>query len=604
MDMQLSQTVHWYRSLGFPNVPLAMPRKTATADAEADTVLPVSDNNKLLSHAVNTVVTKPLAETGDVFANTVIPDALPLTTGSKATMPSATNTDATTDSKKKKKAMVEIPVELLMLAASGYLSTLNPALVSVITEQIDTSFFWNFNILDYAGMGFPRVSRSLKRGAVPYDPETDPETQRRGGLDKFIYTKHQQIKNANWANLWEEFLRESQNSPGALLMPAVMFATLPVLSRFTDFPAGRRAIQLGGQMMQDKHLSPLTSYLQEQGYANKEFKTPEERKQLLSQYYQSLFAQKDNPQFLNTVVSSASVAVNKPATLTPVLDMIIERPSEPIYTLTLEHLKNVSGKDSLPKFGEQPFAFSIGKVPLQVEAHPIPAYANKKAFVLSTQGNVTLGQLSAQWAESLAMLTEFQLKHGGVRKATFNFGADKALYQEHETLRQQYVILTNLLDAAIESTNKQLGASVANEPSQLVLGTKGKKSVSVGSFMQFANQADKVQDVLVSAFKKLDKNTQMPPTGEHFIQALEQTQHNMGAFKFAITIGAGVWMSWWMWTLAHVLQAGRAYPANRLVRSEGSQQPNLQEPITAPSTLVTTSPSRLLDIQGRQPLQQ
>lgn len=594
MDMQLSQKTNWYRStgVGLPNPMVSTPRKTAT---ELATVPVVSTS----SSVTNT------AEVGDVFANTVIPDALPLMTDPKALMhptTTATVAEATTvEPKKKKKTPIEIPVELIMLAASGYLSTLNPALVSVITEQIDTSFFWNFNILDYAGMGFPRVSRSLKRGAVPYDPETDPETQRREGLDKFLYTKQQQVKNANWANLWEEFLRESQNSPGALLMPAVVFALLPVVSRFTDFPAGRRAIQLGGQMMRDKHFEPLASYLQEKGYATQELKTPERRKQFLSQYYQSLFEQQNNPAFLNTSISSASVAVNKPATLTPVLDMIIERPSEPIYTLTLDNLKAVAKTETLPTFGEAPVTFNIGHIPLQVATHPIPAYANKKAFVLSAANDsVTLGQLSAQWAESLAKLTAFQLEHGGVRKATFNFGANKALYQEHQQLRQEYVVLTNLLDVAIETANKQLGASVANDPSQLVLGTMNKKPVSVGSFMHFANQADKVQDVLVSAFKKLDKNTKVAATGEHFLQALEQTQHNMGAFKFVVTIGSGIWMSWWMWTLAHVLQAGRAYPANRLVRSEGGKQQAEATGASPVSTVVTTplNPKRMIPSEG------
>lgn len=587
MDMQLSQKTNWYRSsgFGFPNPLAVSPRKIATELA----AVPVAGVSSV-STTTNVTATST-TEPGDVFANTIIPDALPLITDPKALLqPASTGTETTaTDPKKKKKNPIEIPVELIMLAASGYLSTLNPALVSVITEQIDTSFFWNFNILDYAGMGFPRVSRSLKRGAVPYDPETDPETQRREGLDKFLYTKQQQIQNANWANLWEEFLRESQNSPGALLMPAVVFALLPVLSRFTDFPAGRRAIQLGGQMMRDKHFSPLTAYLQEKGYANKELKTPEQRKQLLSQYYQSLFEQKNNSAFLDATIGSANVAVNKPATLTPVLDMIIERPSEPIYTLTLDNLKGVAKTDTLPKFGEAPVTFNIGNVPLQIAAHPIPAYANKKAFVLSAANDsVTLRQLSAQWAESLANLTAFQLKHGGVRKATFNFGADKALHQEHQQLRQEYVVLTNLLDAAIETANKQLGASVANDPSQLVLGSMNKKPVSVGSFMHFANQADKVQDVLVSAFKKLDKNTKVAATGEHFLQALEQTQHNMGAFKFAVTIGSGIWMSWWMWTLAHVLQAGRAYPANRLVRSEGGKQQAEATQSTAMPPIATT----------------
>jgi hypothetical protein len=477
--------------------------------------------------------------------------------------------------KKKKKSPIEIPVELLMLGVSGYLSTLNPAVASVITEQIDTSFFWNFNILDYAGMGFPRVSRSLKRGAVPYDPDTDPETQKREGLDQYVYIKKQQVKNANWDNLWEEFLRECQNSPGALLLPALLFTAIPLTSRFTGFPAGRRGFQVGGKEIDTNHIQPFVGYLNQLKTTNPAMPTiVEERQQLLSEYYQSLFKQ-ENPALIESTLPAVSIAINKPVTLFPLFKGIKERPSESIYTLTPKQLTALAGQ-TLPALNSEGIDLSVGGIAFKVERHPSSDFAKANTFTLSTKAPVTVGQLSQAWADALANLTAFQLKHDGVAKATFPWGSNKQLHTEHQSLIQHYVLLTNILDAGIEVANKQLGASSHANPSQINLGHNitGGKPFKVNSFMHFANQADKIQDVIVAGFKKLDKaKATVEPTVENFVHALKQTQHNMGAMKFVVTIGSGIWMSWWMWTLAHILQAGRAYPANRLVRSESTQPP-------------------------------
>lgn len=475
--------------------------------------------------------------------------------------------------KKKKKSPLEIPVELIMLAVSGYLSTLNPAVASVITEQIDTSFFWNFNILDYAGMGFPRVSRSLKRGAVPYDPDTDPETQKREGLNQYFYIKQQQAKNANWDNLWEEFLRECQNSPGALLLPALLFTAIPIASQFTGFPAGRRAFQMGGKDIDTNHVQPFVSYLE--NLKTTKDKMPEDveaRKTLLSGYYQSLFEQ-ETSDYLTTELPTLSVAINKPVTLFPLFRGIKERPPESNYTLTPKQLEALAG-NKLPSIGSEGIELSAGGITFKVERHPTPDFAKANAYMLSTKDPVTVEELSKAWSESLANLTAFQLTHNGVAKAAFPWGSNKHLHTEHQTLIQTYVLLTNMLDTGIEVANKAMGASSHDNPSQLNLGGKPNKdkAFKVKSFMNFANQADKVQDVIVAAFKKLDNaKATVEPTVDNFVHALKQTQHTMGAVKFVVTIGSGVWMSWWMWTLAHLLQAGRAYPANRLVRSEGVQ---------------------------------
>jgi hypothetical protein len=126
-----------------------------------------------------------------------------------------------------------------------------------------------------------------------------------------------------------------------------------------------------------------------------------------------------------------------------------------------------------------------------------------------------------------------------------------------------------------------------------------------------------VQDVIVAAFKKLDNaKATVEPTVENFVHSLKQTHHTMGALKFVVTIGSGVWMSWWMWTLAHILQAGRAYPANRLVRSEGVQnklnpttgrtQPTPQENgstttiSTVPTKPTTLTQTTVLQAQGEE----
>ena len=493
--------------------------------------------------------------------------------------------------KKKKKSPIEIPVELLMLAVSGYLSTLNPAVASVITEQIDTSFFWNFNILDYAGMGFPRVSRSLKRGALPYDPDTDPATQKREGLDQWVYIKQQQAKNANWDNLGEEFLRECQNSPGALLLPALLFTAIPLTSRFTGFPAGRRAFQVGGKDIDTNHIQPFISYLDQVKAENPTMPTQvDERKQLLSGYYQSLFEQK-NQDFLKAELPPLSMAVNKPVTLFPLLRGIKERPSESIYTLTPKQLEGLT-EQKMPSLNSEGVDLTVGGITFKVERHPSPDFAKANAFMLSTKDPVTVEQLSKAWADALANLTAFQLEHDGVAKATFPWGSNKHLHTQHQSLMHQYVLLTNMLDVGVEVANKQLGASSHENPSQLNLGGQARedKAFKVKSFMSFANQADKVQDVIVAAFKKLDKaNATVEPTVDNFVHALKQTQHTMGAIKFVVTIGSAIWMSWWMWTLAHILQAGRAYPANRLVRSEGVRSEGVQNKISPP---MQTNPSK------------
>jgi hypothetical protein len=494
--------------------------------------------------------------------------------------------DDTNSTQKKKKSLVEVPVELLILAVSGYLSTLNPAMASVITEQIDTSFFWNFNMLDYAGMGFPRVSRSLKRGAVPYDPETDHETQKRTGINQWFYVKKKQIENANWDNLGEEFLRESQAAPGALLLPTLLFTAIPLMSRFTGFPSGRRAFQLGGNTVETNHVQPLVSYLNQLKAENPSMpKQVEDRKVLLSTYYQSLFRQ-ENHTFLTTPLPVLSVPINKPVTLFPIFSGIKERPAEPIYTLTLKQVEALAGK-KVPSLKEQPIELTVGDITFTVARHPSPDFAKADAFILATKEPITMQALVKAWADSLASLTAFQLEHNGVAKATLPWGKHKNLYNQHQALMQSYTLLTNMLDVGVEVANKQFGSSLMENPSQLKLGShlKQGKPFQINSFMTFANQADKIQDVIVAAFKQLDHApSSVEPTVDNFIHSLKQTQHTMGAIKFIVTIGAAVWMSWWMWTLSHMLQAGRAYPANRLVRSqaveESQEKPGLNQPIT------------------------
>ncbi|MFM7468803.1 MAG: hypothetical protein ACKO37_04830 [Vampirovibrionales bacterium] len=68
--------------------------------------------------------------------------------------------------------------------------------------------------LDVLGIWMPRIGVSLVRGALPYDPQKDPDLKTMSPWDAWRTGKWRQLKALNWPNLAEETNREFASGPG------------------------------------------------------------------------------------------------------------------------------------------------------------------------------------------------------------------------------------------------------------------------------------------------------------------------------------------------------------------------------------------------------
>jgi hypothetical protein len=443
---------------------------------------------------------------------------------------------------------LHVPPELLTLAFSGYLGTLNPGLTAGLTNKIDSQFFWNFMMLDFIGMGLPRVSRSLKRGALPYDPEKDPEAQKREGFNKWFYIKKREAENANWPNLYEEFLREAQAAPGSLLVPAMVFSSVPFISRFNALkpltPPGRRSLLMSTDEAQS-HANNIVHFMQKKPISIKNAQDTASLQTLGSGYIKHAFSQ------------------IPPADMQQPIDIAFgpKKSNDPYFHVShrqIETLKKHLHNDEHGFMG-------IGK-----------ALMNHKGKVDNDSPlqlkDVRLNDLTNEWADVQGKLLAFDVTHG-MGSAIFGTQAQK---QEHAFLTAKQQMLFQLMHQATIQVNSlnnpksRLNLSMAHLPIHTAEGTKPME------VLPYLRSMDKTRDLLSDGLRNYFKHNNAGSPAD----ALKQTVSSMKGFKGVLSMGSITWMMGWMWYLAHAIQAGREYPANRLV----------SESMNAPKTVTNELP--------------
>jgi hypothetical protein len=429
-----------------------------------------------------------------------------------------------------------VPPELLLLTLAGYVGTLNPALTAGLTNKIDSQFFWNFTVLDFIGMGFPRVSRSLQRGALPYDPDKDPEAQKRRGFDRWIYIKSKQAQNANWPNLYEELLREAQAAPGSLFVPAIIFSALPFASRFNALkhvtPPGRRSMWMPTHEVQ-QHCNNIVHFIRQKS-----------QNQALSKDTNSNSIQQLGTDFIKHMFEPAK---QLPDVQTRKMDLHINGKtlSDPYYhtsTRQLRLLQDELGNSS--EFLELGKALAVhgkslnAKTPLELKGITVPAVIDELAHV---QGQ----------------LLEYDIKHG---MGSAILGS-KTLKRKHAVLTAKQQMLFTLMHQATLQSNSVLQPEKRMQKTLLHLPIQTSKSIEEVDVLHHLRQLDKTRDLVADGLRNYFRQNRAGSPAD----AIEQTVSTMRGAKSFISMGAFAWMIGWMWYLAHAIQSGREYPANRMI---------------------------------------
>lgn len=457
-------------------------------------------------------------------------DTLSTQVKSDALLPAST-VGASRPAKQKNEAT--FPPELGLLFGLGVLGAMNPVAITPITEAIETNFLVNFNMLDFAGMGVPRVSRSLQRGAEPYNPNQDPKAQEKQGLDRWLYIKRQQLGHANWPNLYEELLREIQAAPGALLVPTLALAAMPLASRFTHQPFGRRALLLSRQALDEQ--SHLVTHL-----AQASKKPTLSFSELMTAYY-------------HNAMDASQPVHRKPLSLQLNLDKTEHYHTQ--YTLNeQDRLLLFQHRDRLPAWLANGLTPPPAAKPLQ--GRP-PHELNIKA---------SFQEVKTAWAEVMVRLADMDKAHGTGWKLL----TTPPLKQEREQLVREQALLSQLLDQAVIQVNHETSPQKPNQYHQLRLTTGA--SVNAGEFIL---HADKFRDVLTQLYHQSSEPIQSQALSE---KLAEKTQ-GMMTVKLLYSGLSLTAMCSWMWFLSHALQRGRAYPANRLIMEAGSEPIKSTEPI-------------------------
>jgi hypothetical protein len=428
--------------------------------------------------------------------------------------------------KKHEEAKFEISPELVTLAAVGYASTLNPVLAANLASKIDSQFFWDFTILDFVGMGFPRISRSLQRGAVPYDPEKDPEAQQRKGLNKWIYIRCKKSQNANWANLGEEIMREVQAAPGSLLVPALVFGLVPLLSRnkFLSW-TGRRSLQMSESELTQEHQN-MQQFLTETPIRPT---NPQDRKSLEAfgkGYVERVF------EGIPALKRQEKVAIEFHG------NTLIN----PYYHLSNGHLNSLKkGLKDDELFG------------LKASLNSHTKLNNNSLLSLK---DVTLDQVIKEIADVQGKLLAFDVEHGS-GSIFFN----KTRREEHTLLTAKMQALYNIAEHTALKANAIHSPNTRMKNQMIHLNTMQAKGTTQTAFLHHLRGMDQGRDLMVAGlrnfFAKAGKGD--------FKEALAQSFNTAKATKAFITLGSLMWMLGWMWYLSHAIQRGREYPANRLV---------------------------------------
>jgi hypothetical protein len=452
----------------------------------------------------------------------------------------------TTEAPKK----TEISPELLTLAAAGYLSTLNPALAAGLASKIDSQFFWDFTILDFVGMGFPRISRSLQRGAVPYDPLKDPEAQKRSGLDKWFYIRRKKAENANWPNLGEEMMREIQAAPGSLLVPALVFGLLPFVSRNKYLSwTGRRNMLMSEQDLMLEHQN-LQQFLTETTPLPPRYSQEGASLEALGKgYVERVF--KGIPEPMRHEQVAIEIKGNG----------VIN----PYYHMSKGHLKTLQkGLNDDELFG----------LKQALNRHP----QLTKTSSLSLK-NVTLAEVVEAIAEVQGKLLAFDVQHGA---GAMFFNAKHR--QEHALLTAKMQALFNIAEATVMKVNAIHCPETRMQQQMTHLPTMNGTTYTPKAILHHLQMMDKGRDLMVATFRRFFAHSN---NGKTLQETLSQSLNTAKATKAFITLGSFMWMMSWLWYLSHAIQRGREYPANRLVMFNKPTQKSTQAPVPSEGLPLT-----------------
>lgn len=452
---------------------------------------------------------------------------------------------------------------LLGLAAYGYAL---PAAVIVLTQAIATNFFFSFNGQDLVGMGVPRVSKSLSRGATPYNPATDPVAQQKHGLSRTLYIKRQELNHANWSNLKEEMSREVEAAPGMLVISLTGFALLRPLMRLTHWPMGRRTVELPHADVKALGNAFTQFYQQnEASLQHQPFKTT------VAQFYKQLFADEKHPLTGDSLLD------------TPVhLDTTFgHRAAEPDYTLSPKHLKlladnNVDGTQT-----------ELANLPKRQGLWPFDRYPQGQEP--RVQRPTTLRHLIDQYADTMAEHVGYELD--GTKAAVL---WSQQAREKNDLAHAKLSYYTQLLGDAVQEVNADRlpthqqhldGWAVHwGGDSPTTKGLVGKEGV--------LRYADKFRDALGDVGRLVADARKAHPQGaltaETVGKAMTGVTQHVGGLKVVATAFFTVATSYYMWWLSHAIQKGREYPANTLV-SESIHAVNHVSTATPSSTVLQSA---------------
>lgn len=414
-----------------------------------------------------------------------------------------------------------------------------PGTVLPITEAVATQFIWSFNGQDLVGMGAPRVSKSLTRGARPYEPETDPEAQKLNGLAKHLHIARKKLAHANWPNLREELMRELASAPLMLMITTVGFGSLKPLSRVAgDTPltlATRRAIELpyGDVRQFGKNLS--TFYQQ-----NADTLGDKSYREVSKAFFAQMFADEKD--------AHGQSLLDKPVTLRHDLSARLVDPEYQLTDRMLQHLANdnVDGlRDELSGF--KPRHLLGGR------NQPKPPVAPR---------TTTLRELIGHW--STAMADHVELELDGTKKSLFNSTARERNLKAQARLNYY----TRLMDDAVHVLNRARPATHGDRLDQWgIAGANGIQDKAIGGRTGMLRSLDKFRDFVATVGRRTaaEKQASGSLTPETFSKAVSRLSDRVVSEKLGLTLVFTGATCAYMWWLAHAIQKGREYPANSQV---------------------------------------
>lgn len=449
---------------------------------------------------------------------------------------------------KKEKQKLHIPWDWLSVVALTAAGLSVPTLITPITYAVDTSFAAEFNGQDLVGMGLPRAAQSLVRGAIPYDPSRDPTAQQLEGLNKTIYIWKERAKRGNWRNLEEEVWREIATGPGLLMGGTIGIAAMKGLSRFTDFPEGRRAAELS-QTQIDDLINVFKQHIHEENLTAEQL--PDDPKGFFKRFYQKLIAAEQT--------SSGENLLDKPVEYT--LDPL-GRPTNPNYGLNKKDVKRLMAQqvDNL----HQEFAdlLDSGKA------------GQLKKGQTAIRRRHSLRYIVDQWADAMAEHAVYDLEGG--KRGVFN--------AKNSELQARLAYWTRNLERAAMAHNYQRPETHRFRYNHWGIRQGDKiKPLPLTEQDSILSQVDKFRDLMVSAFRRVDRFRRQEgkvglaeakslsvwekmlgkaPSLEKAATGVANTMSKAGLVKIGLFSSASFW---WVWHLAHMVQKSASYPANRLV---------------------------------------